>query len=151
MVKDSKLPYLILRTDQPYCWSENYQHTNSILRVLESLRTKKNLREIVDWWNVPTYVPDFVDAVWKLLEQNSEGIFHVVGSNFVNRYDWSITVANIFGLKKELIIPIFSEEMNLPVKRSNVNLSNKKLYEKTGIKMSGIKEGAIKMRDELTV
>ena len=34
------------------------------------------------------------------------------------------------------------------MKRPNINLSNKKLVEKTGINMSGIYSGAISMKNE---
>jgi len=145
LVENSNLSYLILRTDQPYCWIEKWQHTNSVLRVLDTLKSENTLKEIIDWYNTPTYVPDFVNATKKLIDQNLTGRFHVVGSDFVNRYEWALMVAEIFGLNKNKIKPINSEELGLPVKRSNVNLNNQKLFEKTGIKMLGIREGLEQM------
>lgn len=141
LTKNSGLSYLILRTDQPYCWIEKWQHTNSVIRILTTLKTKKILREIVDWYNVPTYVPDFVLATENLLNQNLEGIFHIVGSDFINRYDWSLKVADAFNLEKNMIEPISSDTLNLPAKRVNVNLRNQKLLKKTGIHMMGIDDG----------
>jgi len=38
IVKNSKLPFLILRTDQPYDWKEKWQRTNSVLRVIHTLQ-----------------------------------------------------------------------------------------------------------------
>lgn len=139
-VKTSGLPYLILRTDQPYCWTEKWQHTNSVLRVLETLGSQKTLNEVVDWYNTPTYVPDFVRVVFELYDK-ADGIFHIVGSDFINRYEWALETARIFGLDQELIKPINSDELNLPAKRSNVKLANHKLLQKFGISMSGIEEG----------
>lgn len=145
IVKNSGLDYLILRTDQPYCWTEKWQHSNSVLRVLETLRESKILREIVDWYNTPAYVPDFVRAAKKLLDDNVTGIYHLVGSDFINRYDWSLLIADVFGLNKNMIEPINSDTLNLPAKRVNVNLSNQKLFQKTGIRMLGVKDGLIEM------
>jgi len=145
LVRNSDLSYLILRTDQPYCWVEKWQRINSVLRVLQTLRSGKVLKEITDWYNTPTYVPDFVHAIEKLFEDNAEGIFHLVGSEFINRYDWALKVANTFGLDKNLIEPITSDTLNLPAKRVNVNLSNRKIFQKTGIRMKVIEEGLIKM------
>lgn len=147
IIKKSKLSFLILRTDQPYDWKEKWQRDNSVLRVLQTLQDKKILNEIVDWYNVPTYIPDFVNALENLINRNLSGIYHVCGSDFVNRYEWSLSTAEIFGLDKERIKPISSKSLNLPVKRVNVNLSNEKLFQKTGIKMMGIKEGLRSMKN----
>ena len=146
LVKNSGLKYLILRTDQPYCWVEKWQHSNSVLRVLQTLKTGRTMKEVVDWYNTPTYVPDFVYATKQLIDEGQQGIFHLVGSDFINRYDWAIKTAEIFGLNKNLLKKTKSDSLNLPAKRVNVNLSNDKLYRKTGIRMKDVKEGLLDMR-----
>jgi len=151
LVNDSGLSYLILRTDQPYCWIEKWQHTNSVIRVLETLRSGKILKEISDWYNTPTYVPDFVNATTELLTKKLTGIFHIVGSDYINRYKWSRIVAEIFGLDKNLIESINSDQLELAVKRVNVNLKNHKLFQKTGIQMKGVEEGAKEMIREESI
>ena len=114
IIQESNLPFLILRTDQPYCWKEKWQHTNSVIRVIENLEKNQQFKEVVDWYNTPTYVPDFVNATKELIQKDLEGIFHLVGSDFISRYDWSQKVADIFHLKKNLIKPIDSSELKLP-------------------------------------
>ena len=148
LIRESQLDFLILRTDQPYNWIEKWQKENSVVRVLKHLNRKKVLKEIIDWYNVPTYIPDLAKAIEFLIKKEASGIFNVVGDDYVNRYDWSCNVADVFNLNKKLIIPIKSEELNIAVKRPNINLSNKKLVEKTGINMSGIYSGAISMKNE---
>lgn len=145
IVRNSNLPFLILRTDQPYGWVESWQHTNSVIRVIDSLEKKKIFYEVNDWYNVPTYVPDFVNATMRLIELKKEGIFHVSGSDFLNRYDWALLTAQIFQLDPNLIKPINSSSLNLSAKRVNGNLNNEKLFCKTGIRMMGIKEGLSEM------
>lgn len=145
IIKDSNLPFLILRTDQPYSWIEQWQHTNSVIRVIDSLKIKKIFYEVKDWYNVPTYIPDFVNATMKLIELKKEGIFHLSGSDFLSRYDWARITAQIFQLDPNLIKPINSSSLNLSAKRVNGNLSNEKLFHETGIKMMGVKEGLIEM------
>ncbi len=148
IIVNSGLPYLILRTDQPYCWIKKWQHTNSVLRVIDNIKLGNRHREIEDWHNCPTYVPEFSESLKKMIDLNMEGIFHVVGSDYINRYDWALEIANIFGLDKNMIDKINSSELSLSATRKNINLNNEKLYEKIGMKMSGIKTGLIKMRDE---
>ncbi len=144
LVADSGLDFLILRTDQPYSWKKKWQHTNSIIRVIETIKSNNIHYEIIDWYNRPTYVPNFVHSMKKLIEMGSEGIYHLVGTDFFNRYEIALMVADFFDLNKEYIKPIFSKELNLAVKRGNVNLDNTKI-EKKGLKMVGIQEGLKEM------
>ena len=139
---------MILRTDQPYCWNEKWQRTNSVIRVIDSLKKNQIFNEVIDWYNSPTYVPDFVIATKKLIQKDSEGIFHLVGSDFIDRYNWSLRVADIFHLKKELLKPINSSELKLPEKRNNIKLNNNKLFQETGYRMLGVEEGLKKMAEE---
>ena len=140
LVKNSGLEFLILRTDHPYYWKQSWQHTNSVLRAIDIIKSGNVLNEIVDWYNKPTYVPDFVSSLLELLKINETGIYHVVGSDFIDRYNFSLKVAEIFGLRKDLIKPIYSETLKLPAKRVNVNLDNKKLIKKIGMNMMGIED-----------
>lgn len=141
LVRDSTLRHLIIRTDQPYCWIEKWQHTNSVIRVIETLRSGNTLNEISDWYNTPTYVPNLIIAVEKLIEKELTGTFHLSGSDFINRYDWSLRIASIFALDQKKIKPVNSSTLNLPARRANVNLNNKKLLDMTGMRMMGIDEG----------
>ena len=145
LVRNSNLPYLILRIDQPYGLAESWHHTNLVKRVIDNLSSGREHNEIIDWKNTPTYVPDFVTATAQLLDGGATGIYHVVGSDFICRYDWSLITADVFGLDKNLIKPVSSTSLNLAVKRPNVNLSNEKVFQKTGIKMKGVKEGVKEM------
>jgi len=147
LVKNSNLSYLVLRTDQPYGWPELWHHTNSVKRVIDNLSSGKEHNEIIDWKNTPTYVTDFVKATAQLLDNDANGVYHLVGSDFINRYEWSLITADVFGLNKNLIKSIVSEKLNLSARRVNVNLNNQKLHKKTGIVMKGVKEGMMHMRD----
>jgi len=149
VVKTSDLPYLILRTDQPYCWIEKWQHDNSVIRAIHTLKNGLELNEIIDWHNSPTFVPDFVNVLKILMLEKSTGIFHLVGPDYISRYDYSVEVSNIFNLNKNLIKPIFSKILKLPAKRANVKLCNQKLFQKTGIKMLSVKEGLTRMFAEI--
>jgi dTDP-4-dehydrorhamnose reductase len=141
LVLKSKLKSLILRIDQPYGWKQPWHHTNSVLRVIEALSKKQEFRDITDWFNVPTYIPDLSKAAFALINNDEQGIFHLTGSDFINRFDWALKTAEIFGLNKNLLVPISSKQLDIKIARDSINLDNKKIYEKTGIRMKGIEEG----------
>ncbi len=146
LVLESGLESLILRIDQPYFWKQSWQHTNSVLRVIGTLSKKQELKEITDWFNVPTYIPDFVNATYALIKNNYTGIFHLTGSDFISRFEWALNTAKIFDLDSKLLVPINSKQLNLDVERNNINMDNKKILDQTGVKMRGIKEGLLDMQ-----
>jgi dTDP-4-dehydrorhamnose reductase len=146
LILESELKSLILRIDQPYFWKKSWQRTNSVLRVIETLSKKQNLKEITDWFNVPTYIPDFVSATYELIKNNYTGIFHLTGPDFLSRFEWALKTADLFDLDSKLLIPINSDQLNLDVKRDNIKLNNKKIQEKTGVRMRGISEGLLDMQ-----
>ncbi len=141
IIKSSGLPYLILRTDQPYGWKEEWQKMNSVTRVLDNFENNQEVKEIIDWYNNPTFIEDIVHVTKILLERNLEGIYHVVGPDFINRYEWAKLITQVFKKEKNLIMPIESKDLNLPARRVNINLSNKKLFSDTGFRMKSVKEG----------
>jgi len=145
IVKNAKIENLILRTDQPYGWIEKWHHPNSVTKVIEKLSKKKQYNEISDWYNTPTYVLDFVNAMNLLIKKRKEGIFHIVGSEYISRYEWAQKTAKIFGFDKKLIQKISSSQLKLPVKRYNIHLNNDKLEDETGHKMMNVNEGLEEM------
>ena len=145
-VKAAKVPYLILRTDALYGWVEKWQRDNSVTRALKFLRSGKILKEITDWYNTPTYLPDFVTAIIKLIKLNKTGVYHLTGSNFISRLEWSKEVADVFGLNLNNIVPVLSKELeHISVKRVNINLLNNKIKNDTGTSFKTTRQGAISM------
>ena len=101
----------------------------------------KNKNEIEDWFNTPTYLEDFTLATYTLIKKQSTGIFHLVGPDFINRFEWSKIIADVFNFDKNKLKPILSSSLNLPAKRGHVRINNEKLEKETGIIMKGVKLG----------
>lgn len=141
----SHLPFLILRTDQPYSWVEKWQKKSFIETVLEQFETINKIQIFKDWYNNPTYIDDFVNATMRLIKQKNEGVYHLVGPDYINRYDWAIKIAKCFKKEHSLICPILSKEKGLPAKRANTNLSNLKIKRDTKIDFKGVDEGLKQM------
>lgn len=142
IVANSNLPFLILRIDQPYSWVKKWQKKNFVLWVLEKLEASNVVEVFVDWYNNPTLINNFIEVTNKLLKKEKEGIYHVVGSDFINRYEWALRIANIFGKDKNRIRPIRSGRLRtLAAKRANANLSNSKTQKETGVTLLGVEDG----------
>ena len=58
ILQKSGLGYLILRTDQPYNWPKPWQKPNNITRCIDALKNNKQSKELIDWYNNPTFIPN---------------------------------------------------------------------------------------------
>ena len=144
LVSNSELKNLIIRTDQPYGWKKKWHHTNSVLRILDNLKQDKIFRDVLDWYNTPTYLDDFITATTKLIEKEETGIFHIVGTDYNNRFNFAKMVSEVFNLDSDKIQSTNSSELNLSVKRSNVKLVSSKI-KNYNIIMSNFYDGLKKM------
>lgn len=143
---DSGLPYLILRTDLPYCWTEKWQRKTCIEKMLDKFHVNENIKEVSDWYNTPTYVPNFTEVMARLLDKNKTGIYHLAGPDFINRVEMAFMVARIFKADSKLISAINSAELNLDAKRGCSKLDNTKAQKISGLKLIGLLEGLEKMK-----
>ncbi|VVB57143.1 RmlD substrate binding domain protein [uncultured archaeon] len=136
----------IWRTDQPYGWVPPGQKQNTVTRTLSLLKEGKEVREVEDWWNNPTYLPDFAAAGFALIEKRAQGIYHLVGSSYATRADWARATASAFGYNPALILTKRAGDMRLPAARPNVNADNSKVQKETGVRMRTIEEALRDMR-----
>ena len=151
IIKNYDHDWLILRTDQPYGWIQPWQKDNSVTRILKNFSNNQPVKDVIDWFNNPTLVNDICNSLSLLLDKQKSGIYHLVGNDFINRFEWAKITAETFRLEKEKILPIDSKELNLAVKRTNVNLSNKKIFQDTNYTMNGVREGLLYMYDNKSV
>lgn len=138
--------HLILRPDQIYGWPLESQKQTFVSSVLGRLERGEKAEVCEDWYNCPTYAEDLASASCMLVRMGKSGTYNAVGSTFLNRYEWALKIAAVFGMDRSLVVPIDSSRLNLPAKRPNVRLSNAKLLRDTGVEMKGVDEGLAAMR-----
>jgi dTDP-4-dehydrorhamnose reductase len=54
-----------------------------------------------------------------MLEKNLSGLYHVVGSQAIDKYQFGLEVARRFGLRENLILPLSVEDSDLTARRSH--------------------------------
>jgi len=71
-----------------------------------------------DIYFCPLLVNDLAMILLDMLEKKLHGLFHVVAHDSINKYDFGLKLANLFGLDDNLIIPTTSLNANLLASRS---------------------------------
>jgi dTDP-4-dehydrorhamnose reductase len=95
-----------------------------------------------DIWFCPMFVDDLADTLVRMLEQSLLGLYHVVGSEALTKYDFGTRIAHQFGFDLGLVIPKSVEESGLSARRShNLRLSIHKLSTNLGLEIPGVSTG----------
>lgn len=125
-VKKKCKDFAICRTDHPFGWKMDWQKDNSVTRNLKKLKNGQEVLEVTDWFNTPTYVENLVDALLETIGKELVGAFHLVGPDFLNRFDFAVKTAKAFGFDHKMVKKFHSRELSLPAKRQNCRLDTKK-------------------------
>jgi len=149
IVKSSKFEYLIIRSQVLYGTGKNLS-LNFVTWVIDQLVKGNKIRVVSDQVGKPTYVPDVSEAIFKLLEIKSYGLFHVSGTESITRYDFALKIARTFGLQKELIDSIATSELKQAAPRPlNSSFVLDKLFNNIGWLPHDVDSGLNLLKKEL--
>jgi dTDP-4-dehydrorhamnose reductase len=148
-VQSAGINYSIVRTVVLYGLGIGVK-ANFVLWVVKSLREGKRIRIVDDQYANPTYVCDLASAMIKLAETNHNGIFHICGSDWINRHEFTVKIAEIYGLDTSLIDRIKTADLKQPAPRPlQSGFITLKAQTQLGMKFLSATEGLKVMKQEL--
>jgi dTDP-4-dehydrorhamnose reductase len=132
--------YLIIRTTGVYgC---EYHGKNFIYRLVKTLQNKQSIKVPIDQMGTPTYAPNLAKAVMELALKDIVGVYHIVGPDRINRYDFACEAARIFKLDNKLIQSTETSALKQPAKRPLLaGMKIDKVKSFLSIPLMGCKEG----------
>jgi len=110
IIRNTLTNYLIIRTTVVYGYEK--QGKNFVIKTIENLKQGKRIKVPTDQISNPTFSVDLCSATIRLIEKNKIGIYNIAGNQLITRYDFSVKIAEIFGLDKNLITPVFTSDLN---------------------------------------
>ena len=106
----------IIRTNILY-GPAKYGRPDFVKWIVNSLRDNKVIRIVADQIGNPTYIDDLVASINKIIELKKEGVYNIGGREMISRYDFTLRIADYFGLDKSLIEKIITKDLNQPAPR----------------------------------
>ncbi len=147
-LKISGAVYTIIRTNVLFGIADS--RPDFVRWVINSLKDNKPIRIVTDQFNNPTFIDDLVQAVSKIIEFEKDGVYHIGGRDFLSRFEFAEKVADYFNLRKNLIQPIETEELNQRARRPlKSGLITLKAETEIGYKPHTITESLMLMKREL--
>lgn len=130
---------LIVRTNF-YGWGTSYRKSFTDY-IIESLRNEHSILLFDDVYYTPIIIERLAEIVHELLLRRAVGIYNVVGSQRISKYEFGHLVANCFGLNTGLIERGSISNVTGLVRRPlDMSLSNQKLVRLLGRDPGGINE-----------
>lgn len=120
----------ILRTS----WLYGERGNNFVLRMLELMRTRKELKVVLDQVGAPTWTHSLAPVAWMFALRAEAGVFHWCDSGLASRYDFAMAIAEE-AAELELIEaapaiwPITSAEYPLRARRPAYSVLDKRATE----------------------
>lgn len=148
IVQGLKTPWLITRIAYPY--RTDFTKIDFVRAILGRLREGKSVAALTDHIFTPTFIDDIAFALSALIDSNSQGIFHVVGSQSLTPFEAVNLIADEFGLDKSKISETTRSEFfnNRAPRPFQLALKNDKII-KLGVRMRTFEEGLREIRDQI--
>lgn len=136
---------LVLRTSGAYGWQ--WEPKNFVLQVRAKLAAGQPMRVADGVRYNPTYVENLAAITVALVEAGSGGIFHAVGAEEIERYEFAALAASAFGLDASLIARVTAGEFKAPAARPKQSslITDKVRRAVPGVPPIGVAEGLKRM------
>jgi dTDP-4-dehydrorhamnose reductase len=145
VLKDPK--NVVLRTSLVYGYGERVRFMKY---VIDSLKNGNKIFAYNDIFNSATNLDELVEAIEKVIKKDAKGIFHLVGSTCVTRYDFAKIIARKFGFDESLVKSISIKASNMKAKRPvKPCLDNSKCSKILGYNFSNIELGVLKVLNDI--
>jgi dTDP-4-dehydrorhamnose reductase len=120
------VPFAIIRTSVLFGLGINVKQ-NFFLWLYNNLRQGKEVNIVTDQYNTPTLVEDLSNGILKLIQRSAYGLFNISGKEYINRFEFANSLADVFGYDKKLINPITTTSLKQKANRPmNGGLKNDK-------------------------
>ncbi len=128
-----------------YGWSMN--GTRSLAEFFyNNLSQGKQVNGFTDVYFCPLLANDLADIFTRMLEKNLCGLYHVVSSESLSKYDFGLRLARRFSLDSRLITPTSVSQFEMKAPRSpNLTLQSNKLADALGEVLPNVSAGLDKL------
>ncbi|MFQ5602920.1 MAG: dTDP-4-dehydrorhamnose reductase [bacterium] len=140
-LRASRAEYAIARTMILYGAGKNI-NPNFATWLVDKLSKNEPVRIVTDQYGHPTLADDLAQTIRKIVELKKTDLFHVVGPDYLSRFDFALKLAELFNFNRDLIAPIKTTDLNQKAPRPlNSRFKLDKLRDVLGVEMHGVEQG----------
>jgi len=142
----SMIEFTIVRTMILY-GKANGVRPNFVSWVIDKLRRGEEIKAVTDQWGNTTLADELAVGIWKIVEKEALGTYHLAGREIVNRFSFAQAIAAVFELDGNLIKPATTPELRQVAHRPmNSGLIIEKATRELGVDFSDLTGGLQKLK-----
>lgn len=146
LIKNYLEKYLIIRITVVYGWEPRGK--NFVMGLIKNLKNGDFMKVPYDQIGSPTYANNMIQAVKELIEADKTGIYHVAGTDVMDRYTFAKNVAEIFELDENLLIPVTTNQLDQKAKRPlKAGMKVDKVQKDVSIRLMSVRDGLEDMKN----
>src|SRR4030095_7412959 len=147
----SGINYVIVRTMIIYGTGKNLR-PNFATWLIDMLSHKQPVKIVDDQFGMPTMVDDLGWGLLKIVDLGKSGLYHLSGSEYLNRYEFAVKLANIFGYDENLIMPVKTSDLSQAAERPmNSSFILLKAETDLGVKPLKVSDGLVLLKTQLGI
>ena len=116
LLLDQSEDSLVIRANVLYDYASR-SNASFLNWVIHSLEEGKEINVVEDQWNNPTWTSSLAVVIDRSIDSGINGLLHWGDGDWINRYEFANKIADVFNLKKSLIKPIKTSELDQTAKR----------------------------------
>lgn len=138
-VLDNSPSALIVRSNF-FGWGTSYRKSFSDF-ILENLSDGKPIHLVNDVFYTPIVAQRLISGIYDLIDKNACGIYNVVGTERLSKYEFGMKIAQQFGCDTTLIKGIEWSSLNVKASRPlDMSLSCEKFQKKVGYDLGTVND-----------
>ena len=150
-IRKNKNSFTILRTNVLYDYHANTK-ASYLKWVIDSLKNNKKINIVDDQWNNPTWTNSLAKIISVITKSKNFGLFHYADHGIMNRYEFTLLIAEIFDFDPSLIMRIKSKDLKQDAPRPKKSgLITKKIEKELRIKPPSVKSCLIKIKEQMSL
>ena len=102
-------------------WLYGINGPNFVKTILRIAKEKPELKVVNDQTGTPTYTFNVVSQVWKLIQEDSVGLYHSSNNGQATWFEFAKEIVKEFGLDRK-VLPIKTDEFPLLAKRPSYSV-----------------------------
>ena len=108
ILRSARRDSIVLRTSVIY----DESHNSFFSWVKRSLANNGTIKVVTDQTSNPTWSWSLSEAIYKLILNNLDGLYHFGGDDTLSRYDFALKIALAYGYDIKKIIPILTHQLD---------------------------------------
>ncbi|MBI5625580.1 MAG: SDR family oxidoreductase [Elusimicrobia bacterium] len=142
----------IVRPILMYGWNHVVTRPNTATWIYDKLLRGERIHMVTDVFENPLFNLQCGRAVWAAVRKKPQGVVHVAGKDKVNRWQFALKVAQVFGLDAKLVTPVKSSFFpGIAPRPRNTTLATERMRRELGVAPMTLEEGLLHMRSAMRV